>query len=72
MGLCFSNMLKPNIFKVDYISMNISVYLPKDLAKEVKNAASRNQRSVSQFVRLAVINSLNKRRCDAKQEAKDN
>jgi len=52
--------------------MNISVYLPKDLAKEVKNEASRNQRSVSQFVRLAVINSLNKRRCDANQEAKDN
>jgi len=71
MGLCLSNMLKLNIFKVDYISMNISVYLPKDLAKEVKNEASRNQRSVSQFVRLAVINSLNKRCCDAKKEEKD-
>ena len=70
-GLC----IKKNIFDLctlikhnitccirSYLSvMNLSIYLPKELVKQIKTEASKDHRSVSQFIRLTLIKSLNKR-----------
>jgi hypothetical protein len=38
--------------------MNISIYLPIPMLSKVKNAAEKDQRSISGFIRLAISNQI--------------
>ncbi len=38
--------------------MNLSIYLPTELVKQIKFEAEKDHRSVSQFIKLAMITSL--------------
>ncbi len=38
--------------------MGISIYLPQTLIKSVKAAAEKERRSISQFIRLAIIEKI--------------
>ena len=48
-------------------NMNLSIYLPKDLVEQVKAEASKDHRSVSQFIKVVLINSLSKGNNEARK-----
>jgi len=44
--------------------MNLSIYLPQPMLSQVKQAAKKDNRSVSQFIRMVLVKNLREKKSE--------